>query len=231
MSTTMKGAAGSAAVPVAVGASTPLRSEWPRGCTEKALRALATLLSPVLPAPLGVAAQLLHRFGSMGGVLAAGERALMEVAEMTPAAAQLIAAAHAATTLALRERVQRDVVGNFEDLAKWLRAELAFCRVERALGLFLDRQSRLIRCDLLGEGTIDHVPLYPREVALRALELRASAVILAHNHPSGDPSPSATDKQMTRDVAAALLTISVVLQDHIIVGRERIVSMHRLGQG
>jgi len=195
----------------------------------EALTTLAALLQPVLPDPLAAASQLLHRFGSLGRVLVASERSLMSVPGLTATAARLLRTAHTAMVLALREPVQRDVIASSTALHKWLRTELAFCHVERALGLFLDKRNGLIRCELLGEGTVDHVPLYPREVAIRALELQASAVILAHNHPSGDPIPSSTDQEMTRAIAAALLTIGVTLHDHVIVGRERIISMRQLG--
>jgi DNA repair protein RadC len=203
--------------------------ERPLSHAEEALATLAALLQPVLPDPLAAAAQLLHRFGSVGRVLVASERSLMSVPGLTATATRLLSAAHAATAFALREPVQRDVIADGTTLNKWLRAELAFCYVERALGLFLDKKNGLIRCEVLAEGSINHVPLYPREVAIRALELQASAVILAHKHPSGDPMPSMLDQQTTRETAAALLTIGVVLHDHVIVGRERIVSMRALG--
>jgi DNA repair protein RadC len=183
----------------------------------------------VLPDPLGVAVALLDKFGSLGRVLVATERSLMSVPGLTATAARLLSAAHAATAFALREPVQRDVIASAKALNEWLKAKLAFCHVERALGLFLDSKNGLIRCEVLAEGSINHVPLYPREVAIRALELHAAAVILAHNHPSGDPTPSTLDQQTTRETAAALLTIGVVLHDHVIVGRERIVSMRQMG--
>lgn len=229
MSTTTRGArrANPAFVPTEAGAS-PCPHDLKRHA-EEALSTLAALLQPVLPDPLAAAAQLLHRFGSLGRVLVASERSLMSVPGLTVTAARLLSAAHAATALALREPMQRDVIASTKALNKWLRAELAHCHVERALGLFLDRKNGLIRCEVLGEGTVDHVPLYPREVAIRALELRASAVILAHNHPSGDPSPSAFDQRTTAAIAAALLTIGVVFHDHVIVGREQIISMRELG--
>lgn len=204
-------------------------TEDPLGHTGEALTTLAALLQPVLPDPLAAASQLLHRFGSLGRVLVASERSLMSVPGLTATAARLLRTAHATTTLALREPVLRDVIANTKALNSWLRAELALCGTERVLGLFLDRRNRLIRCEVLGQGTVDHVPLYPREVVIRALELQASAVILAHNHPSGDPTPSATDQEMTRAIAAALLTIGVTLHDHVIVARERITSMRQMG--
>jgi DNA repair protein RadC len=204
-------------------------SESPESHTGEAQSTLAALLQPVLPDPLGAAIELLDKFGSLGRVLVASERSLMSVPGLTATAARLLSAAHAATAFALREPVQRDVIARTTALHKWLRAELAFCHVERALGLFLDSRNGLIRCEVLAEGSINHVPLYPREVAIQALELQASAVILAHNHPSGDPTPSAADQEMTLGIAAALLTIGVVLHDHVIVGRERIVSMRQMG--
>jgi DNA repair protein RadC len=93
--------------------------------------------------------------------------------------------------------------------------------------LFLDRKNALIKDEIQHRGTVDHTPLYPREVVKRVLELGASAVILVHNHPSGDPTPSQSDIEMTRQLAAALGTINVALHDHVIVGRNREISLRK----
>ena len=95
--------------------------------------------------------------------------------------------------------------------------------------LFLDKKNRLIADEMLGQGTVDHAPVYPREVARRALELSASALILVHNHPSGDPHPSAADVDMTRQVAAAIRVLNIALHDHLVVGKDGVASFKALG--
>jgi DNA repair protein RadC len=93
--------------------------------------------------------------------------------------------------------------------------------------LFLDVKNQLIADEVMNEGTVDHAPVYPREIARRAMELSAASVILVHNHPSGDPTPSQGDIEMTRRLAAALSTLNVVLHDHVIVGRNREMSFRK----
>ena len=95
--------------------------------------------------------------------------------------------------------------------------------------LFLDRKNTLIADEELGRGTVDHVPVYPREVLRRALELNASALILVHNHPSGDPTPSAADISMTEQIQTAAQALSVTLHDHLIIGKSRESSFRALG--
>jgi DNA repair protein RadC len=95
--------------------------------------------------------------------------------------------------------------------------------------LFLDKKNQLIGDEVMNEGTVDHAPVYPREVMRRALELSASAIILAHNHPSGDPTPSPADVAMTRQVADAGKVMGVVVHDHIVVGRDGVASLKALG--
>jgi len=95
--------------------------------------------------------------------------------------------------------------------------------------LFLDRKNRLIADEVMGQGTVDHAPVYPREVARRALEWHASAVVLAHNHPSGDPTPSPADVEMTREVIAAGRVLRLAVHDHVIVGGQSCASLRGLG--
>jgi DNA repair protein RadC len=94
---------------------------------------------------------------------------------------------------------------------------------------FLDKKNQLIVDEVMNEGTVDHAPVYPREVARRALELSASAVILVHNHPSGDPTPSAADIDMTRQVIEAGRALKIAVHDHLVVGREGVASFKALG--
>jgi DNA repair protein RadC len=215
------------------GVSFDLRRPWapprPVAVPEGALAYLAALLAAVLPDPAAVAAALLERFGHLGAVLAASADELVLTPGVTDAAAALVVAAHAAAAFALEERIGRDPIADWPALERWLRLNLGGLPAERLLALYLDRKDGLIRHEVLGEGTVDHVPLYPREVARRALLYGASAVVLAHNHPSGNPTPSPVDVEMTRKVADGLALFGVALHDHAVVGRERVVSMRARG--
>ena len=112
-------------------------------------------------------------------------------------------------------------------LEEYLAVRLRHCRIEKTLVLFLDKNNNLIHDDIMQCGTVD-APLNSAEIARRALEFSASAVILVHNHPSGDPTPSRADVAMTKKVIAALAVLDIVLHDHAIVGRDRTVSMRSL---
>jgi DNA repair protein RadC len=105
---------------------------------------------------------------------------------------------------------------------------MAFAAREQFRVLFLDRRNHLLADEIQGRGTVDHTPVYPREVARRALELSATAIILAHNHPSGDPTPSAADIRMTREIVGILDPLGVVVHDHVILGREGHASLKGL---
>lgn len=177
-----------------------------------------------------IAKALLARFGSFGGVLAAERAALAGVAGIGEAA---IDALHIARESALRltreEAMARPVLGSWQKVLDYCRAAMAHGSTEQVRLLFLDRKNALIADEVQQKGTVDHTPVYPREVAKRALELAASAVILVHNHPSGDPSPSRADVEMTRAVAKALDAIGVALHDHIVIGRSGHASFKSLG--
>ena len=122
----------------------------------------------------------------------------------------------------LREEIlARPVIGSWSALLDYLKVALAHEPVEQFRLLFLDRKNVLIRDEVQQRGTVDHTPLYPREIVRRALELQASALIMVHNHPSGDPTPSRADIQMTKQVIAALEPVGITLHDHVIVGKNR----------
>ena len=106
---------------------------------------------------------------------------------------------------------------------------MQFEKKEQFRVLFLDRKNRLIIDEVLGQGTIDRAPVYPREIIKRALAHEASAIILAHNHPSGDPTPSQSDIEMTKQIVAAAKTIDIMVHDHLIIGRENTASFKTLG--
>ena len=177
-----------------------------------------------------LAKQLLARFGGFAAVLNADIAALTEidgVKENTAAVLKLFEAT--ARRLAKTEIFDRPVIGSWEKLVDYCRVNLAHLPRERLHLLFLDRRNAVIAGETQGVGTVDHAPIYPREVARRALELNATAVIMVHNHPSGDPAPSAADIEATRKVAEALKTIGVTLHDHLIVGRTGHASLRGAG--
>jgi DNA repair protein RadC len=121
----------------------------------------------------------------------------------------------------------RPIIGSASALMDYLSVTMRHEPTEATRILFLDRKNALIKDEIQQRGTVDHTPLYPREVVRRVIELGASAIILVHNHPSGDPTPSQSDIEMTQRLAAALNTISVVLHDHVIVGRNKEISLRK----
>lgn len=177
-----------------------------------------------------VAKLLLAHFGGLGGVLGASEDALAGVKGVGSVAAQALKVAHALSTRALRERVdKRTIIGSWDALLDYCRAHMAHNATEQFRVLFLDVKNGLISDEVQQEGTINHVQLYPREVVGRALALGAAAVILVHNHPSGDPTPSAADIEMTKQVASAGKPLGVTVHDHLIIGRDGHASFRALG--
>ena len=122
-----------------------------------------------------------------------------------------------------------DVIGSWDKLIDYCKANIAHGTIEEFHLLFLNRKNELIRHERQQRGTIDHTPVYPREVVKRALELNASALILVHNHPSGDPTPSKADIAVTRDIVNAGKALGVTVHDHVIIGRGRHASLRDLG--
>jgi DNA repair protein RadC len=173
---------------------------------------------------------LLARFGSFANVIAAPVNDLRSVEDMKdsgPAALKLVQAA--ALRLARAELVDRPLLNNWDRLMAYLNAALAREQVEQFRVLFLDTRNRLLGDEAQARGTVNHTPVYPREVVRRALELQATALILVHNHPSGDPTPSRDDIEMTREVKQAAQALAIVLHDHVIVGNGRWLSFRQEG--
>lgn len=199
----------------------------PSHVADHATALLAVLLFCVLQKSAWPVAQgLIGGFGSLNAVLGARRSQLASVPGMTEAAVNLILAARATLRWAAEEEIRgRDLLASVEDVRRYLRVTMRGGSTEVVHGLFLDRKNHLIRDVVLAVGTVDHAPLYPREVVRHAIELDASALILYHNHPSGDPEPSLADIETTRNVARALSAIHVALHDHLIVGGEEITSM------
>jgi DNA repair protein RadC len=151
-----------------------------------------------------IAKALLARFGGLAAVLGATREELVTVKGVGPAVALDLKLLHEATARIGRNEVKkRTVISSWSALLAYTRVAMAHEAREQFRVLFLDKKNQLIADEVMNEGTVDHAPVYPREVMRRALELSASAVILAHNHPSGDPTPSAADVTMTRQVADA----------------------------
>ncbi|GJD33672.1 RadC family protein [Methylobacterium aerolatum] len=176
-----------------------------------------------------LAKALIRRFGSLAEVLAAEPARLREIEGIGPGVvSDLKLVEVAGRRLARGDLRERDVIASWSALSDYLRATMAFAPREEFRILFLDKRNHLIADEVQGRGTVDHTPVYPREVARRALELSATAIILAHNHPSGDPAPSSADIAMTREIVAALAPLRIVVHDHVILGRNGHASLKGL---
>jgi DNA repair protein RadC len=177
-----------------------------------------------------LAKALLERFEGLAGVLAAPAETLRQVKGVGASVALDLKLLHEATLRIGRESVaRRPVISSWTALLAYVKTALAHEPREQFRVLFLDKKNQLIADEIMNEGTVDHAPVYPREVARRALELSASAVILVHNHPSGDPTPSAADIDMTRQVIEAGRVLRIAVHDHLVVGREGVASFKALG--
>ena len=176
-----------------------------------------------------LAKALIARFGSFAEVISAAPERLMEVKGVGEAAATELKLIHAAALRLMKGQViNRPVLASWTAIIDYCRAGMAFAEIEQFRILFLDKKNQLIADEVQQQGTVDHTPVYPREVIKRALELSASAIVLVHNHPSGDPTPSMADIEMTKKIADAGARLGVTVHDHIIVGRKGHVSFRAL---
>lgn len=177
-----------------------------------------------------LAKALLRRFGGFAEVLAAPVERLMETEGVGEATAVELKIVHAAAVRLTQARVlKRPVISSWNELLAYCRAAMADEKVEQFRVLFLDRKNILIADEVQQRGTVDHTPVYPREVVKRALELSASAIILVHNHPSGDPTPSRADIDMTNQIVNAGQALGVAVHDHLVIGKDRESSFKALG--
>ena len=177
-----------------------------------------------------LAKALLARFGGLAAVLGAEPEALKTVKGVGASVALDLKLLHETMLrIGRAEVVGRPVISSWAALLAYAKTALAHAPREQFRVLFLDKKNQLIADETMNEGTVDHAPVYPREVARRALELSASAVILVHNHPSGDPTPSAADIDMTRQVIEAGRVLKIAVHDHLVVGREGVASFKALG--
>lgn len=167
-----------------------------------------------------VAKELLRHFKSIKGVITASPQELLRIEGVGESALSLLKAAEAISHKLLKEEAEeKPVIHNWEKLIDYCRAAMSHLRKEELRLLFLDRRNRLIGDEVQQKGTIDQAPIYPREVVSRALELGASALIMVHNHPSGDPTPSQADIEITKRVQECAKSMDIILHDHIIIGK------------
>ncbi len=177
-----------------------------------------------------LAKALLAAFGSLARVLTAEAEALEQVPGMGRASiAALKIVPQAAERLAREEAMAGDVISSWDKLLAYCRLTMAHQPVEQFRLLFLDKRNRLIADEVQQQGTIDHTPVYTREVVKRALELGAAALILVHNHPSGEAEPSAADIAMTEELVSASEKLGIVIHDHLVIGRAGHASFRALG--
>ncbi len=173
---------------------------------------------------------LLETFGDFNGVISAPVNRLVQVPGVGPAVALELKIVEAASHRLARSRViRRHVISSWEAVVDYCRTTMAHRETEQFRILFLDRKNVLIADEEQAQGTVDHVPVYPREVVKRALELNASALILVHNHPSGDPTPSDADIAMTRQIDQAAQALGLSVHDHLVVGKASECSFRALG--
>jgi DNA repair protein RadC len=176
-----------------------------------------------------LAKELIERFGSFAEVIAAPLERLKEVEGLGEAAITDLKIVQAAANRLLRGEIKkRHVLSSWSSVLDYCRTAMAFESKEHFRILFLDKGNHLIADEQQQTGTVDHTPVYPREVVKRALELSATAVILVHNHPSGDPSPSRADIEMTRAIAEVARPLGIAVHDHLIVGKDGHASLKAL---
>ena len=177
-----------------------------------------------------LAKDLINRFGSFAEAISAPVELLTEIKGISVKTANDLKILQAAALKLSQEKlIARPVLSSWSALLDYCRSVMQFENKEQFRVLFLDKKNRLITDEILGKGTVDAAPVYPREVIKRALDLSSTAIILAHNHPSGDPTPSHADIEMTNKIITASKAIGVMVHDHLIIGRNNIVSFKQLG--
>ena len=177
-----------------------------------------------------LAKTLLREFGSFSGVFNASEARLSQVKGLGETSIAHIKVIQAVAARFGRDRIdgEQPILASWSQLIDYCRSQMAFESIEQFRILFLDKKNRLIADEVQQTGTVDHTPVYPREVIKRTLELSATALILVHNHPSGDPSPSSADVRMTREISDIAKPLGITLHDHIIIGRSGHASLRGL---
>lgn len=176
----------------------------------------------------GAGAPLIEAFGSFAETVTAPAERLAELGVSAKRIARIKVAEAAASRIAYAKIAKREVLSSWNAVLDYCRARLAFADHEEFHLIFLDKRNQLIAAEKQQQGTVDHTPVYPREVIKRALQLNATAVILVHNHPSGDPTPSRADIQMTQAIVEVAKPLGIAVHDHLIIGRDGHASMKGL---
>jgi DNA repair protein RadC len=177
-----------------------------------------------------LAKKLIAQFGGFGPLLAADAEAIARVADLSEGAVAALKIAQASALRLLKSNiVERPILSSWQALIDYLHADMAHVPVERVRILYLNSKNMLIRDEQMADGSVDEAAVYVREVVRRALEFHASALILVHNHPSGDPTPSDQDLRLTRDIAEACRHLRIVVHDHVIIGSRGHSSLRSMG--
>ncbi|WP_240229550.1 RadC family protein [Devosia lacusdianchii] len=177
-----------------------------------------------------LAKSLLREFGSFSGVFNASQARLEKVEGLGPTSVAHIKVIQAVAARFGHDRIdaEQPILSSWSQLIDYCRSQMAFQSIEQFRILFLDKKNRLIADEVQQTGTVDHTPVYPREVIRRTLELSATALILVHNHPSGDPAPSSADVRMTKEISDIAKPLGITLHDHIIIGKSGHASLRGL---
>ena len=177
-----------------------------------------------------LAKKMIHDFGGFGRLLSADAEAIIRIGEVSEGAAAALKIVQAAALRLVKEEVkERPVLGSWQALLDYLHADMAHEAIERVRVLFLNSKNVLIRDEPMWEGSVDESAVYIREIMRRALDCHATAIIIVHNHPSGDPAPSQQDIRLTRDLAEAGRHLKITLHDHIIIGTNGHSSLRGMG--
>ena len=177
-----------------------------------------------------LAKTLLREFGSFSGVFNASQARLSQIKGLGDTTIAHLKVIQAVAARFGRDRIdsQQPILSSWSQLIEYCNSQMAYQSIEQFRILFLDKKNRLIADEVQQTGTVDHTPVYPREVIRRTLELSATALILVHNHPSGDPAPSSADVRMTREIADVAKPLGITLHDHIIIGKSSHTSLRAL---
>ena len=177
------------------------------------------------------AKDILKEFGGdLSALFSASRERLMQIPSVGEKTADHIALiGHFVRRASKQQMKERDVLSSWSAVVAYCTSAMAGEKSEQFRILFLDRKNKLLKDEVQNRGTVDHTPVYPREVVKRALELGASAIILVHNHPSGDPTPSTSDVEMTKQIVEAARTLDIAVHDHLIIGRQGHASLKQLG--
>lgn len=178
-----------------------------------------------------LAKALLESFGDFAHVISAAPERLLEIRGLGETGVAALKSVEAAAIRLTRTKAMSSatVLSSWDTLVDYCKADMAYRKTEQFRVLFLDRKNKLIADELQQKGTVDHTPVYPREVVKRALQLEASALIMVHNHPSGDPMPSHADIEMTKLVRDAAKAVGVTLHDHLVIGKGQEISFRSAG--